>query len=265
MAITYDAPTANWSTATRTTAEPRITHPIQQTLSAVFYDVDYVQGETYFRKLALDTFMATTTLDGSINSSTTTITVDSTDGFPPYGGIKIGAEEIDYTGRTATTFTGCVVVGSHSDGATVDTLAFLVNESTPAATGGVVRWTRRYATTPDLWWEYAQSVFTFPGYYNDPYESAYRCPQALNVSFLTTLVYKQTTDPMADLDVAAQMFRVVDADSCVLDYVDTTTTPTYATYIAAVAAEDWMYASQSTLTRYAGNIWVRQQHWCHPL
>ena len=61
----------------------------------------------------------TTTLDGSITSVDTTITVDSTVGFEAAGTITIGSEDIVYTGKTATTFTGATVTESHSDGATV--------------------------------------------------------------------------------------------------------------------------------------------------
>ena len=61
----------------------------------------------------------TTTLDGSITSVDTTITVDSTVGFEAVGTITIGSEDIVYTGKTATTFTGATVTASHSDGATV--------------------------------------------------------------------------------------------------------------------------------------------------
>ena len=61
----------------------------------------------------------TTTLDGSITSSDTVITVDSTVGFEAIGTITIDSEDIVYTGKTATTFTGATVTASHSDGATV--------------------------------------------------------------------------------------------------------------------------------------------------
>ena len=59
---------------------------------------------------------ATAINDGSnINNSVTTITVDSTVGFPPNGQILIESEIISYTGITATTFTGCTRgVGSSS-------------------------------------------------------------------------------------------------------------------------------------------------------
>jgi len=48
-----------------------------------------------------------TTLNGGISSSATTIVVVSTTGFSNTGAILIGAELITYTGITATSFTGC--------------------------------------------------------------------------------------------------------------------------------------------------------------
>jgi len=44
---------------------------------------------------------------GGINASTTTITVVSTAAFGATGHLYIGSEEITYTGKTSTTFTGC--------------------------------------------------------------------------------------------------------------------------------------------------------------
>ena len=70
------------------------------------------------------TIAAQTLLDGSINSSATTITVDSTTGFTATGAIGIDGEYITYSGKTGTTFTGCTRgVGStavaHSDNTSV--------------------------------------------------------------------------------------------------------------------------------------------------
>lgn len=55
---------------------------------------------------------ATTLLNGALNSSATTITVDSTASFASTGSIGItneygGREVVYYTGKTSTTFTGC--------------------------------------------------------------------------------------------------------------------------------------------------------------
>lgn len=48
-----------------------------------------------------------TTLNGDLTSSATTITVASTDGFLSSGTIAIENEKITYSGKTSTTFTGC--------------------------------------------------------------------------------------------------------------------------------------------------------------
>ena len=56
---------------------------------------------------AYDNTSSSTLLNGGINDSVTTVTVDSTDGFESVGTITIGTENISYTGKTATTFTTC--------------------------------------------------------------------------------------------------------------------------------------------------------------
>jgi hypothetical protein len=53
------------------------------------------------------TISATTTLNGAITDSDTTITVVSTTGFAATGAIGIDGEYITYSGKTGTTFTGC--------------------------------------------------------------------------------------------------------------------------------------------------------------
>lgn len=69
---------------------------------------------------------ATTLLNGALNSSATTITVDDTYDFPEQGRIRIENEEITYTGKTPTTFTGCTrgaretKATSHSDNTVVN-------------------------------------------------------------------------------------------------------------------------------------------------
>jgi hypothetical protein len=71
------------------------------------------------------TASVSTLLNGAINNSATTITVDSTTSFPTSGIINIDTELVTYTGKTGTTFTGCVrgangsTAASHLDNATV--------------------------------------------------------------------------------------------------------------------------------------------------
>ena len=59
--------------------------------------------------LVPEVITGTTNLPADISASDTTITVASTKGFPSsYGLIKIDDEIISYTGKTDTTFTGCI-------------------------------------------------------------------------------------------------------------------------------------------------------------
>ena len=92
----------------------------------------------------IDTTSVSTTLNGSIDNIVTTITVVSTTGFKTKGIIIIDSEEIKYSGKNATQFTGCTrglngtTAASHSNGATVDqdTFAGLTN-ATAIFTGDV--------------------------------------------------------------------------------------------------------------------------------
>lgn len=67
----------------------------------------------------------TTTLNGGINNTVTTITVASTSSFTSRGFANIDSETIYYTGKTATTLTGCkrgakgTTAASHNTAATV--------------------------------------------------------------------------------------------------------------------------------------------------
>jgi len=69
-----------------------------------------------------------TTLSANITNTDTTITVDSTTGYAPRGRIGIDSELINYTGTTATTFTGAkrgmdaTTAAAHSLGAAVSQL-----------------------------------------------------------------------------------------------------------------------------------------------
>lgn len=72
---------------------------------------------------------ALTQLNGAINNSVTTITVDSTANFPAAGTLLIDNELITYSGKSSTQFTGCsrgalgTTAASHLDNALVDDAA----------------------------------------------------------------------------------------------------------------------------------------------
>jgi len=85
----------------------------------------------------------TTTLNGGINNSVTTITVTSTSAFPSSGRIDIDTELITYTSKNATQFLGCTrgangsTAASHSTGATVTNSTDWVDWGEQANTAGV--------------------------------------------------------------------------------------------------------------------------------
>ena len=59
--------------------------------------------------LVPEVVVGSTTLSADVSLTDTTITVSSTNGFPSeYGLLKIGNEIISYTGKTSTTFNGCI-------------------------------------------------------------------------------------------------------------------------------------------------------------
>ena len=78
-------------------------HIIQLTLGAPEFWVVAGLAAIY----AYDNTSSSTLLNGGINDSVATVTVDSTVGFESVGTITIGTENISYTGKTATTFTTC--------------------------------------------------------------------------------------------------------------------------------------------------------------
>jgi hypothetical protein len=87
---------------------------------------------------------ATNQLNGAINNAVTTITVDSTTGFSAAGNILIDSENISYTGKTSTDFTGCTrglsgtgsgAAASHADNAAVVQSTTFTGWGSPAPAG----------------------------------------------------------------------------------------------------------------------------------
>lgn len=87
---------------------------------------------------------ATNQLNGSINDSVTTITVDDTTAFTAAGNILIDSENISYTSKNSTQFLGCTrglsgagsgAAASHADNAIVTQSTTFTGWGSPAATG----------------------------------------------------------------------------------------------------------------------------------
>ncbi|MSZ16309.1 MAG: hypothetical protein F2618_01445 [Actinobacteria bacterium] len=80
---------------------------------------------------------AYTTLSAGINNSVTTIPVVSTAGFLTAGELRITTEVITYTGKTATTFTGCTRGARGSANIAHSTGAVVTKIQSPAANTAV--------------------------------------------------------------------------------------------------------------------------------
>jgi hypothetical protein len=121
---------------------------------------------------------AVTKLTNAIDSSTTTITVASTKGpdntegtsddFPLSGYIYIENEKISYTGRTATTFTGCTrgVGGTTPSAHSAEKIVtgdLLVSSGADTFSGG----------TSTIVFLTPQEIFTSPSYYFVVYDFSY--------------------------------------------------------------------------------------------
>ena len=87
---------------------------------------------------------ATNQLNGAINDSVTTITVDDTTAFSAAGNILIDSENISYTSKNSTQFLGCTrglsgtgsgAAAAHADNAIVTQSTTFTGWGSPAATG----------------------------------------------------------------------------------------------------------------------------------
>jgi len=78
------------------------------------------------------------TLDGDHVAGVTTITVDSTSGFPSTGYFLIDSEKVTYSAKTGTTFTVTATSDAHDDGATI--IPHIIEVSTTCA-GSEPSWT----------------------------------------------------------------------------------------------------------------------------
>ena len=108
-----------------------------------------------------------TTLSAGINNAVTTIPVVSTTGFQNAGAFIIGSEVITYTGKTATSFTGCVR-GQYGSSNAAHLAGVYVGEA-QAPTGAVALIMSDTTSSNGVALDPADKskvVFTTAGYYN---------------------------------------------------------------------------------------------------
>lgn len=100
--------------------------------------------------------ITTTTLDGALTDSATTITVASTTGFDSTGTIFIENEQITYTGTTSTTFTGATRGANNTTAAAHDS----ATQVAQFEQGGVPQYVSRTPDNNFLLYPFPTKAFT---------------------------------------------------------------------------------------------------------
>lgn len=138
--------------------------------------------------------------------------------------------------------------------------AYLISESNPRSmgNGGLVKWTRNYATIPADRTEFATTNFSFPAYKTDSADAT-----ELRAAFSETCVakvnfsYVKTADPATDLSFTAR-FQPEDDASNNCNFVASDSTPTRTVYAGYVTAGTYIQAAQTKVRRWKGDIWELQ-------
>lgn len=195
--------------------------------------------------------------------------------FPIDGDITAQIIEQDYI-QLAANFAPLALSTPHPDIAT----AYLVGESPlEDLGGGVVRWTRTFATIPANRSDYESFTYRFPGIlgdYNPPYNQYWvtdpgdgRDPRTDTVTSRMAYEYflcevGQTYETADDIPIIeAQEYTLVGNNNAVINYLlaegvyPDDSTPTKEDYLAAIAAETEIVAEDSAVSRYRGNIFQR--------
>jgi hypothetical protein len=133
---------------TGVTAGGTITTTAYVDIGPTFQTPAYGYGTGYFG--GSNPTSATTTLNGGINNTDVTITVVSTTLFPTAGTIDIGTELITYTGKTPTTFTGCVR-GTNGTTAASHSTSVVVTNATMWTGWGIQSNTTNTLLAPGSW------------------------------------------------------------------------------------------------------------------
>ena len=134
--------------------------------------------------------------------------------------------------------------------------AVLVEEGDPKIEdSGLVRWVRTYATIPQPRDEFEQVNFTFPAYKatsasTDFERSGFSQGVVAKVSFS----YLLTSNPIADFTINP-IFHPKDVGGNKCRFVASDTTPTHSNYLADVTAGNFIFAKETEITRWRGNIY----------
>ena len=192
---------------------------------------------------AYDNTNLSTLLNGGISDTDTTVTVDSTTNFEDAGTITVGTENISYTGKTSTTFTGC------TRGADSTTAASHVDDSTVTRSTkwyNITRSSGAYSATADETWTSTiiGGVLVLTNNFDKPQYWALTDGIPLSSTLMQDLA---NWPSLTLLDGAITGTGVPSPDEIVVD--STTDFPTSGTF--TVDSEDISYTGK-TATKFTG-------------
>jgi len=197
MKTIFDAPHLNdFVDPIRLTRSPKKCFPIRQDLSAIEFEIEFVQQERFFKPAPLNLVCPD-----------------------------------DYR-------------------------AFMVEESNPARmNNGLVRFVRKYVTTPAIRTEFSTGNFSFPAFKNLSADSATtRSSFSRQVVIKVEFSYLLTTNPLDDLTISTQ-FSPEDASGNSCAFIATDTTPSLSNYQAKISAGEFIQSKETSISRWQGNIW----------
>ena len=133
-----------------------------------------------------------------------------------------------------------------------------MNSDPKPSKDGLVGFTRTFQTVPSLRTEVGNYTFAFPAIRTDidadGNHTTLRPAFTRRVVSRITYSYMQTLSPDTDLTIANR-FQPTNALGNNVGYIDTTTTPSKATYDGYVSAGTYIQASDTIVSRWKGNIW----------
>lgn len=137
-----------------------------------------------------------------------------------------------------------------------DYRAFLVGETNPQRmNNGLVRFVRKFITTPATRTEYSNSTFTFPAFkQNSSDANTTRASFSRQVVVTIQFSYLRTTDPQNDLTITGQ-FSPTDASGNPTPFVASDTTPTLSDYQSKITNREFIQSKETQISRWKGDIW----------
>jgi hypothetical protein len=138
---------------------------------------------------------------------------------------------------------------------------YLIEETTPQSTGnGLVLFSRRFGNVPTTFTSSGWESLTFPGYFATLAEDPlFRIPQATIAAIEIEHDFVFEADA-ADVSLAETPFKIVSAEKTSIDYLTTTSDPTFSDYETLISGNLSIVFKISEIRQAygVGNIWEQK-------